>query len=72
MRWTTLGVTTRKMRYGLSRCLKMCGTPTPGTPGRQLAGMDGVRGEALTRLHRYLSRFPVPPGVLPADGHEAA
>ena len=29
------------------------------TTGRQY----GVRGEALSRLHRYLSRLPVPPGV---------
>ena len=29
------------------------------TTGRQY----GVRGEALTRLHRYLSKLPVPPGL---------
>ena len=38
------------------------------TVGRQY----GVRGEALARLHRALSLIPVPPGVFPEDGQEAA
>ncbi len=38
------------------------------TTGRQY----GVRGEALTRLHRYLSRVPIPPGVFEGDDRAAA
>jgi integrase len=33
------------------------------TTGRQY----GVRREALTRLHRYLSTLPVPPGITPCE-----
>jgi integrase len=38
------------------------------TTGRQY----GVRGEALTRLHRHLSRIPVPVGLFREESKEAA
>jgi len=38
------------------------------TTGRQY----GVRGEALKRLHRYLSRLPVPAGVMPGQNSRCA